>query len=249
MKTRMARKLTAILIVLCMAAGLAACGGNATKAEGSPSDGEDTAAESFSCAGKYISVAGEMAGIVLSGDAVSGFSMDLKDGGKGSMEVDGSSTSLEWSEAEGAVIIEIEGETMNGTIGEDTIVFEDFMGMGLTLTMAKEGTEAASASYLSESDQAMVGTWQSNGVLDVLGDDASAEYDPNGLTMVFNDDHSVDITLNGKALPQQQWVNLESWGSLKDSDYSFTWELEDGVLSVDTLLGENAVTFQCSIVA
>lgn len=235
MKTRVTKKLAALLVVLCMAAGLAACGGGGTAAESSP------------YAGKYISVAGEMMGIVLSGDDISGFSMELKDGGKGSMEFNGSSGSMKWSEADGTITIEIEGQTLEGTVGEDTIVFEDFMEMGITLTMAKEGTDAASASYLSEGDQAMIGTWQSTAVADVLGDDLSATYDPNGLTMVFNDDHSVDITLNGEALPSQHWSNLDTYGSLDDSDYDFSWELADGVLSVDTYIGDEYVTYTCSL--
>lgn len=236
MKTTLTKKISALLLVLCMAAGLAACGG-----------GGGTAAESSPYAGKYISVAGEMLGIVLSGDDISGFSLELKDGGKGTLDADGTSDSIKWSEAEGKLTIEVEGETIEGTFGEDTIVFEDFMGMGLTLTMAKEGTDAASASYLSESDEAMLGTWQSYEVLDILGDDASAQYDPNGLTMVFKDDRTVDITCNGESIDAQNWSNLDTWGSLEDSEYDFTWDLEDGVLSVDTQIGEDYVTYHCSL--
>ena len=228
------KKLAALALALCMALGLAACGGGGT-------------AGSSPYAGRYISVAGEMMGIVLSGDDIAGIALELKDGGKGTMEANGAKDGIKWSETEGAVTIEVDGEKLAGTFGEDTIVFDDFLGSGMKLTLAREGTAAADASYLSESDQAMVGTWQSNAVANILGDDASEAYDPKGLTMVFNDDHTVDITLNGEALPAQHWSNLDTYGSLDDSDYDFSWNLADGVLSVDTRVDDEFVTYTCSL--
>lgn len=233
----MMKKTSAALVFLCMVLGLASCGGG---------DAPGGAAETSPYVGRYISVAGEMFGMVVT-EEIQGITMELKDGGKGTVEVEGSKDSMNWTETDGIISIVVGGETLEATAGEDVLVFEDFMGMGMKLTMAKEGSAAASASYLSEDDQTMIGTWQSYEVADILGDDASGSFDPNGLTMVFGENHRVDITIEGETIPQLAWSNLDNWGSVDEDDYDFTWNLEDGVLSVETQIGDEWLTYRCEL--
>ena len=64
--------------------------------------------------GKYISVSGEALGITLTGEDISGFSLDLKSGGKGSMTVYGESESIEWTNDDENLTIDISGTEMVG---------------------------------------------------------------------------------------------------------------------------------------
>ena len=63
------------------------------------------------------------------------------------MEFDGDSDSLTWTldEQNGALTLDIDGETLEGTLKDDTIVFADFVGMGVEMTLAKDGAQPAAA--------------------------------------------------------------------------------------------------------
>ena len=92
--------------------------------------------------GKYVSVSGEMMGMTLTGDDVSGWAIELNNGGKGKMEVDGESANIKWSLEGETVTVSVEGEEMTGTFEGDNLIFDDVLGMGMKLTFAKEGTTA-----------------------------------------------------------------------------------------------------------
>lgn len=94
--------------------------------------------------GKYVSVAGEMMGIELTGDDISGWAIELDNGGKGKMEIEGETGNIKWSVEGETITVNVEGEEMKGTIDGDKLVFDDILGSGMKLTFAKEGTEAAS---------------------------------------------------------------------------------------------------------
>ncbi len=201
---------------------------------GGSASGEEETAEPAeivekSIAGNYISVLAEMWGISLTGEELEGFSIDLEDGGSGTMVVDGESGSLTWTDDGEMLIIEIEGEEILGNIGEDTLVFEDMLGMGLDITFAKEGTAAADPeNYLPDEDKAMLGVWNSYAVADVMGDDASEEVDPAGLTIEFFGDRTATASLSGTDLGTTSWSSdfkyfdndylLVNWETIEDSD-------------------------------
>lgn len=94
--------------------------------------------------GKYVSVAGEAMGITLTGEDIEGWSIELKAGGKGSMEVNGTSAGIKWSLEGETITIKVQGEEITGTIANDVITVDDVLGSGMKLTFAKEGSEAAS---------------------------------------------------------------------------------------------------------
>lgn len=124
------RVLTALLLVAALTLLMSACG---SKAQESP------------YAGKYVPVAGEMLGVVLVGEELEAgdMALTLESNGKGKASMDGATDSFKWSESDGKITIEISGETLVAEAGEDTLVFDNFMDMGIKMTFAKEGTDAA----------------------------------------------------------------------------------------------------------
>ncbi len=121
------RGIAAVVIVALMALTLlAGCGGEA----------ELTGYE-----GKYVSVEGEMMGITLTGEDVAGWEIELKAGGKGSMEVDGTRGSMKWTLEENTINITVEGEEMSGSIDGDKIVIENVLDSGMKMTFQKQNEE------------------------------------------------------------------------------------------------------------
>ena len=115
--------------VLCVVFMLSACGGSGrTDAE---------------YEGKYISVSGEAIGMTLTGEDISGFGLELKSGGKGTMTVNGESDTIKWTNDDKNITVKISGTDIVGAIGQDTITFDNMLNMGMKLTFAKEGSEAA----------------------------------------------------------------------------------------------------------
>lgn len=134
-KTRM--KWAALSLALVLTLGLAACGG-----------GE----EESPYAGTYTCVSAQAMGLTMTGESLAEFGFDtiavtLKSGGSGTVEFDGDSDSLTWTldEQTGALTLDIDGETLEGTLKDDTIVFADFVGMGVEMTLAKDGAQPAAA--------------------------------------------------------------------------------------------------------
>lgn len=196
--------------------------------------------------GEWISVAGTALGMTLTGDDISGFAFDLKAGGKGTMTVEGEKAKLKWTNDDAAITIKVQGEELVATIKEDTFVLENIFDTGMDVTFAKKGSEAANPeNFLAENEKNMIGTWASNKVTNVLGDDVSGAVAPDALKMTFKGDHTVDIEFRGEKLETQTWSMLDSWGSLSDSEYDFTWDLEGEELKV-TYNGEEYWIFTCS---
>lgn len=161
--------------------------------------------------GKYICITGTALGITLSDDDVSRFSMELKDDGKVTMEIEGSFAEGTWVRNNSTITLHIEGSYVVGEIGKDTISFNDFLkeqvNASVDLTFAKEGTDAVKPeNYLPEEDKALVGDWASVSVTNILGDDVSSEVDPTALTVTFSDRHSATINFKGEEIGTSKWT-------------------------------------------
>lgn len=59
------------------------------------------------------------------------------------MTVGEKSQGVKWTNDDTSITVKAGSTEMVGTLGEDTIVFDDMLGMGMKITFAKEGTEAA----------------------------------------------------------------------------------------------------------
>ncbi len=200
------RKLFAIVLTGICVFYLTACGGSGGRA-----DSEYT--------GKYIAVTGEALGVTVTGDDVSGFSLELKENGKGTITVDGDSGSCKWTNDDTTLTLTADGEEMVASLGENTLTFDDLLNMGLKLTFAKEGTDAANPeNYLPEQDKNMIGVWKSHKVTGVLGDDASEEVDPEAITIEFFSDHTAKATMSDTDLGEGKWSFVGDSGYF-DGDY------------------------------
>ena len=116
--------LSAIIAMMIAVTMLAGCGGG----------GEATGYE-----GKYISVSGEMMGMELTGEDIAGWAIELNNGGKGNMEIDGETENIKWTLEGETITVNVDGEEMTGTFEDDKLVFDDILGSGMKLTFAKEG--------------------------------------------------------------------------------------------------------------
>ena len=120
------KKFSFIIVMMIILTMLAGCGGS----------GEATGYE-----GKYVSVSGEMMGVELTGEDIAGWSIELNNGGKGKMDIDGESGNIKWTLEDKTITVTVDGEEMKGVFEDDKLVFEDILGSGMKLTFAKEGKE------------------------------------------------------------------------------------------------------------
>ena len=254
-------------IVISMILALAACGDSSTGAAGTtaaagteaaaaetaadksaPSSEAQAAEEKGGLEGNYIPVVGEMFGVAVVGEELDGFSLELQKGGKGKMAVDGNTANAKWKDnGDGTLTVTVEGEDMSASIGEDCLVFDDLLGMGLKLTFAKEGTDAADpALYLPESDKKLIGDWQSVSVADIIGDPVDpSEMTPDALQMTFKGDHTLDAVIAGEELKGLKWSNMGDYGSVDEEDQNISWKPKDDGLEVDFKYNDEFYTFFC----
>lgn len=221
-------KLAGVLCIVCL---LAACGGRA--------DG--------TYVGKWICVSGSMDGMSLTGDDVNDFSLELRKGSRAIMEISGQTHKIKWKNDAETLTLKIDGVETVGTLGDDTITFDDMLNMGLNLTFAREGSEAAlPENSMPEADKAMLGVWQSTAANDILGDPMDA-YSANALVAEFTADHMVKVTLEGKELGSFKWSLLDAeWGSVDDGSIELSWDInQDGTIVMDYVADGEYYCFPC----
>ena len=227
------KKVFLIVLVGIMVLSLAACGGGGRADE--------------AYVGNWVSVAGTALGYTLTGDDISGFALALEDGGKGAITIEGEETNIKWTNDDTNLTVTLQGEELVGVIGEDTLVFTNLLNTGMDLTFAKEGTDAAKPeNALPDNEKAVIGTWVSNKVTDVLEEDASGAVAPDAMKLTFKSDHTADIEFNGKTYSNQKWSMLDTFGFLDDGgELDLTWDTEGEELKV-TYNGEEYWIFTCA---
>lgn len=196
--------------------------------------------------GKWISVAGEALGMTLTGEDISGFGLELQSGGKAKMTIDGEAENVKWTNDDENITIKVSGVDVVGKLGEDTIVFDNMLNMGMKLTFAKEGSEAAKPeNNLPEADKKMIGTWQSHTVTDVLGDPIEG-FNGDELKMVFSADHTVQVYIDGQDCGITKWSLLgDDWGSVDDENVNINWNITDEGIKVN-YSDDDYYTFLCT---
>lgn len=196
--------------------------------------------------GKWVSVAGEAMGVTLTGDDISGFAFDLQDGGKAVFTVEGESENVKWKTEGNVITITENGIEMTGTLENDTMVFENKLDMGVDLTFAKEGTDAAKPeNYLPEAEKNMIGTWQSENVTDVLGDPVDT-YASDALKLEFSGDHTMNITLDGETVSGKKWSLLgDDWGNVDDESVNMNWDINEEGIDVNYTIDGEYYVFHC----
>lgn len=197
--------------------------------------------------GKWISVAGEALGVTLSGEDIAGFGLELKSGGKAAMTVENKSQSVKWTNDDTSITVKAGSTEMVGTLGEDTIVFDNMLGMGMKITFAREGSDAAKReNNMPDADKKMLGTWQSHTVTDVLGEPIDG-INGDALKMIFSPDYTVHIYMAGEDCGTVKWSLLgDDWGSIDDEDIDLSWDITDEGISVNYTTDDDYYTFICT---
>lgn len=195
--------------------------------------------------GKYISVAGEALGVAMTGENIAGFGLELQEGGKATITIDGETENIKWTNDDTNITLKISGKDVVGEIGTDTIKFVNLLDMGMDLTFAKEGTDAADpVHYLPENDKLMVGKWKSYKVADVLGDDMSNVVSPEYLDIEFTADHKALMTVDGQAVEPMTWSLLGKFGSFEEEE-DFTFEIVGEEIEFTIIADDNYFVFTC----
>ncbi len=246
MKNRTGRIMWKYLsVILAMLLSLGLCLTGCTGGGGSGGSGSSAKADD-PLVGKYLAVVGQMLGVSLTNEDLGGFSIELQNGGKAVLTVEGESHNVKWKSDESTVTLMVDGEEIVGERGEDHFVVKDMLGMGMDITFAKEGTPAADpVQYLPEAEKFMLQDWQSVSVVDILGDPTD-EIAPDALKATFRGDHTADFTLEGENLGTFKWSNVDDWGSLNDEGApNITWKVKEDGLSIDCTKNDTYYTFFC----
>ncbi len=203
--------------------------------------------------GKWIAVSTEAMGIQMSAEeSFSGeFSLEINGTGKLKVKLENQEHSAPWVEKDGKIVINIDGEEMVGTPGENTLTFDNIMGQGLKVIFAKEGTDAMNPeNYLPEASKAMIGSWKTESVKDALGQELSEVEgfkDINeALLMDFKGDGTVDVTFLGESLGTLPWSIAFATGTIDLDKYTILFEEPvDGKLKISVSNSDMYYDFIC----
>lgn len=203
--------------------------------------------------GKWIAVSAEMMGISVSVEDMfeDGFSFDIENGNQIVFNADGTKGQGTYKVQDDEISIALEGEEIEGTIGDDTITFDGLMGEeGIKVIFAKEGTEAANpALYLSDEEKAFIGNWMSDGVEELLEDEMSTTMDGvddihDALRLEFNANKEVTVVYKKEELGTYAWYAFSDTAGIECETPSILVGVnEDGTLNVDYSDDENYYTF------
>lgn len=227
------KRIISVFIAMILCLSMIACGGSSGKAD-------------EALVGKYIAVTGTSMGITLSGDDMSDFTLELKSKGKATIVILDETIEGKWFNDDSTLTLTVDKTDMVGDLGDDTIVFKDFLkdkiGVSMDLTFAKEGTDAAKPeNFLPEEEKALIGDWIGASVVDVMDEDASEEISPDALKATLNSDHTASISLNGEEIATPEWSvvtdtvifegdvadNASLYGEYKDGVFKITYSGED----------------------
>lgn len=225
-----------VLLTIC-ALFLSACGGG----KPTPYDG------------KWIAVSTEAMGVQMSGEEALGgeFSFEINGTGKLKIRIGDEEHQASWSEKDGKIVINLDGEEMEGTPGEDIITFENMLGQGLKVVFAKEGTDAMNPeNYLPETSKAMIGSWKTESVKDVMGTELKeVEGFKNineALVMDFKGDGTVDVNFLGESLGQLPWSVAIGIGTIDTDKYTIVFdEPVDGKVKISVSNDDMYYDFIC----
>ena len=127
------KQLTALMLALVMALTLVACGGS----DSSSDTKEDTTLGKY--IGHEVDVFGD-GGTPMSELYDGECYIELKDGGKGEICLDGDKNNITWAvDADGAFTMTLSGQDSKGTLADGVITLNDLFGVEMKLTFVKEG--------------------------------------------------------------------------------------------------------------
>lgn len=221
---------------------LVACGGSSGGAEKNPYEG------------KWIAVSAQALGTSMSIEEAFGdtFEFDLKNGGSVTFTVGDDSGKGKWAVKDKTFTLEIEGEKMEGKIEENTITFDDMLGMGLVVIFAKEGTDAANPDlYMTKEEAGIIGTWKAESVEELLGDGPKTSMDgvatiQDAMQLEFKGDRTVSVLYKSEKKGDFKWSQALGYFLIDTDEPSISLTLKDEQhLDVVYSSGDDYYTFHC----
>lgn len=203
------KKLLSILLTLALALSLCACGG--------PQYDE-------SLMGVYTCYAVEMLGIEMKADEVLSqtSTLELKQGGKGKMNIEGTSGSVKYTLDGETITVDIDGETATGTLKDGVLHIEI---MNMNMYFIQEGKEvpevvAPEVGYFTFESMEMDGETLTKDDLSAIGGD------PDSFFLIINEDGTGTLAIAGEDAQQLTW---------KDGTFSMGDETVPYTIDGDTL--------------
>ena len=195
--------------------------------------------------GKWIGLVAETMGVQMSvEEAIGGaFEFEVKKNNKVEFTVGDEHGSGKWSVEENQFTLTIEGAEMTGEIGDNCITFEDMLEMGVKVIFAKDGTDAMDPSlYMTEEEKAMVGTWSSDSVEELLGDGPQTSMEG----VEFKKDHTVAVRYKGQDIGEFGWTIALGYCTIDTENPGIYVTInEDGTLTIDYSDDVDYYTFHC----
>ncbi len=203
------KKLLSILLTLALALSLCACGG--------PQYDE-------SLMGVYTCYAVEMLGIEMKADEVLSqtSTLELKQGGKGKMNIEGTSGSVKYTLDGETITVDIDGETATGTLKDGVLHIEI---MNMNMYFIQEGKEvpevvAPEVGYFTFESMEMDGETLTKDDMRAVGGD------PDSFFLIINEDGTGTLAVAGEDAQQLTW---------KDGTFSMGDETVPYTIDGDTL--------------
>lgn len=210
------KKLLSILLTLAMALSLCACGG--------PKYDE-------SLLGIYTCYAVEVLGVEMKADEVLSqtSTLELKQGGKGKMDIEGTTGSIKYTLDGENITVDIDSETATGTLKDGVLHIEI---MSMDMYFIQEGKEvpavtASEAGYFTFESMEMDGETITKDDLKAIGGD------PDSMFLLLNEDGTGTMVTAGEDVEQLTWKD----GTITTANETMSYELDGDTL---TLSGESA---------
>ena len=193
--------------------------------------------------GKYVGVSGVTEREKISGGNLSNYKIELYKGGKGKIEVFGREDEIKWKNDDKTITLTVLGRDAVGELGQDTFMFKNYLDMGIDLTLAREGSEAANIkNYMTDSEKYAIGTWRSYKVLDIEGKDASSKVKADGMLITFKEDHTASIIYGNESHPKNTWGIKDASGYISGS-INTMWTAFDNEIQVDYYVDDEYYVF------
>ena len=205
------KKLISILLTLAMALSLCACGG--------PKYDE-------SLLGVYTCYAVEMLGVEMKADEVLSqtSTLELKQGGKGKMDIEGTTGSVKYTLDGENITVDIDGETATGTLKDGVLHIEI---MSMDMYFIQEGKEvpevtAPEVGYFTFESMEMDGESITRADMEAMGVDVSGFY------LQINEDGTAVLVTGEDGTQQLTWKD----GNLYADDETIPYTLDGDTLTL-----------------
>ncbi len=196
-------------------------------------------------AGKWKAIKTTASGVTMSPSEVfkEGFTLEFVSGNKVKIFVDGEEGTGKWSVDGDKVTINEGSEEWQGTIDGDFLEFKNASNTGVDIVFGREGTDAMDPMHsLSESEKKLVGTWNGESVVDVLGQPVQVEgvAAADVLKLTFQPDRVLNVVHKGENVGDTSWTLIDNWDAPDAiGDLSIMYEIQDdGKMNVDVSSGD-----------